>query len=404
MKKPKDGESLGGIFMKGGGVTPVKEDSGVYHITYGGGFKAKLGQYFMKDGCPLYFDTKAEAIKAVRMRQTHNFDSEDYAVVREGDRYAARKINTINDPIADDIDSLKDLDSVVLTDHGKTVIASVIADTGEVKNFLPLPRWKGAHEMNTVKDVRDRLEDMREVLSHRGDHRAVFPCSYIATTEKAGRVIESIRDKDDPDHGTYGELDDRLIENIVIEFAKFYFQAFDDYEWDDPSLVPPVWRVYFDEAKAQTTSVIEDMLLGYNAHISYDLSIILTKKLPDGKPLYDPGDPKQEKTFNAFNYILIEETDTIISYVTNMEAKLGGGSTGVITSGRTLGTKLLGAEGLEGVLLKFFSKARAEAEENSRALREGRISEEEFKEKIAKRAVAIGRMFPNSGRIFKKDD
>ena len=357
----------------------------------------------MKDGSPLYFDTKAEAIKAVRMRQTHNFDSEDYAVVKERDRYAARKVHTINDPIADDIDSMKELDSIVLTDHGTAVIASVIAYTGEVRNFLPLPRWKGAHEMNTVKDVGDRLADMQEVLSHRGDHRAVFPCSYIATTEKASRVIESIRNENDPYHGEFSELDDRLIESIVIEFAKFYFEAFDNYEWGDPSLVPPVWRVYFDEAKAQTTSVIEDMLLGYDAHISYDLSIILTIKLPDGKPLYDPGDQKQVKTFNAFNRILMEETDTIISYVTNMEVKLGGGSTSVITSGKILGTKLLGAEGLERALLKFFSKARAEAEENSRALQKGRITEEEFKEKITKRAVAIARMLPNSGRIFKKD-
>ena len=79
-----------------------------------------------------------------------------------------------------------------------------------------------------------------------------------------------------------------------------------------------------------------------------------------------------------------------------MEAKLGGGSTSVLTSGKTMGTKLLGARRLEGVLLKSFSRARAEAEENSRVLQEGGITEEEFKEKIAKRAVAIG-------RIFKKD-
>ena len=382
---------------------PKEGASGVYHITYGGGFKAKLGGYFMKDGVVAYFDSKAEAIKAVRMRQTHNFDSEDYAVVREGDWYAVRKINTVNDPIADDIDSLSELDSVVLTDHGKTVIASVIADTGEVKNFLPLPKWKAAHEIHSIEEIIERLEDMREELSRRGDHRAVFPCSYIATTRKASAVLESIRNENHPDHGKFGELDDRLIENIVVEFAKFYFEAFDNYEWGEHSKVPPAWKVNFDEAKAQTTSVVEDMLLGYNAHISYDLSIILTKKLSDGKPLYDPGDSRQVNTFNAFNRILIEETDTIISYVTEMEDRLGGSSTTVITSGKTLGKKLLGSSGLDDVLLKLFSKAREEAEENSRALREGRITQREFAEKITKRARTIGRMLPNSGRIFKKD-
>lgn len=382
---------------------PKEGVPGVYHITYGGGFKARLGEYFMKDGRPARFDTKADAIRAVRMRQTHNFDSEDYAVVREGDRFAVRKIHTVNDPIADDIDTLSELDSVVLTDHGKTVIASVIADTGEVKNFLPLPKWKEAHEMNTVEDVRQRLEDMHEELSHRGDHRAVFPCSYIATTEKASIIIESIRNENHPDHGKFNELDDRLIENIVIEFAKFYFEAFDNYEWGEHSMVPTVWKVNFDESKAQTTSVVEDMLLGYNAHISYDLSIILTKKLPDGNPLYDPKDSKQVNTFNAFNRILIEETDTIIHYVTQMEDRLGGSSTAVITTGKTVAERLLGAGGLEDMLLKFFSKAREEAEENSRALMEGRMTQEEFAEKITKRARAIGRMLPNSGRIFEKE-
>jgi len=382
---------------------PKEGVPGVYQITYGGGFKAKLGGYFMKDGAVAYFDSKAEAIKAVRMRQTHNFDSEDYAVVREGDRYAVRKINTFNDPIADDIDTLNELDSVVLTDQGKTVVASVIADTGEVRDFLPLPKWREAHEMHSIEEIRQRLEDMHEELSHRGDHRAVFPCSYIATTQKASIVLESIRNENHPDHGKFSELDDKLIENIVIEFAKFYFEAFDNYERGEHSRVPPAWRVNFDEARAQTTSVVEDMLLGYNAHISYDLSIILTKKLPDGKPLYDPGDSRQVNTFDAFNRILIEETDTIISYVTEMEDRLGGSSTTTITSGKTLGTKLLGSNGLEEVLFKLFSKAREEAKENSRALGEGRITQEEFAEKITKRARAIGRMLPNSGRIFKKE-
>ena len=382
---------------------PKEGVPGVYHITYGGGFKAKLGEYFTEDGAPAYFDSKAEAIKAVRTRQTQNFDSEDYAVVREGGVFAVRKIHTVNDPIADDIDTLSELDSMVLTNRGKTIIASVIADTGDVKNFLPLPKWKEASEMRSVEDIKERLEDMHEELSHRGDHRAVFPCSYIATTKKASVVIESIRDKNHPDHGKFKELDDNLIENIVIEFAKFYFEAFDNYERGEHSKVPPVWRVNFDEAKAQTTSVVEDMLLGYNAHMSYDLSIILAKRLPDGKPLYDPEDSKQVNTFNAFNRILIEETDTIIAYVTEIDDRLGGSSTEVITSGKTIGTKLLGEEGLQDLLLKFFSKAREEAEENSHALREGRITQEEFAEKITRRARAIGRMLPNSGRIFNKD-
>ena len=37
MKKPKDGELEGGLFKKSGEETLVKEDPGVYHITYGGG-------------------------------------------------------------------------------------------------------------------------------------------------------------------------------------------------------------------------------------------------------------------------------------------------------------------------------------------------------------------------------
>ena len=382
---------------------PKEEFEGVYHITYGGGFKAGLGEYFKVDGQVAYFDNKADAIRAVRMRQTNNFDSEDYALVREGKRFAVRKIHTVNDPIADDIDTFKELDSVVLSDHGKTVIASVIGDTGEVRSFLPLPKWKEAREIESIDEVRERLEDMREELSSRGDHRSVFPCSYIATTVKASTVIESIRNHNHPEHDKYNGLDDRLIENIVIEFAKFYFEAFDNYERGEHTKVPPVWKVSFDEARGQTTSVVEDMLLGYNAHISYDLSIILTKRLADGSPLYDPQNERHVNTFNAFNRILIEETDTIISYVTQVDRKLGGGSTEILSSGKSIGTKIFGVEGFNGALLEIFSRLREEAEENSRALREGEITEAEFAEKISDRARTIGRMLPNSGRIFNSD-
>ena len=374
-----------------------------YHITYGSGFRAQLGDYFRYRGVPAYFNTKAEAIKAVRRRQTSKFDSEDYAVIREGLGFAVRKIHTENDPIADDIDNLVDLESVILSYEGNVLIASIIADTGEVRNFLPLPKWKPASDIDTIEEVRERLIDMMDELSHRGDHRAVFPCSYIATTNKARLVIDSIRNKTDPGYEKYKNYDDRLIENIVIEFARLYFQAFDDYESGNLEKVAPVWVVNFDEAKAQTTSVLEDMLLGYVAHICYDLSLILTKKMPDGRPLYNPDDPVHVETFSAFNRILIEETDTIIKYAFKIEKRLGGNSVNILTFGRTIGGKLLGKERLRDIVLKIFSEAREEAEEASKDLLAGRISENDFREKIARRSRRIGRLFPNSGRLFDKE-
>lgn len=378
--------------------------SETYHILYERRFKAKLGPYLMRDGIPALFDTKAEAIKAVRSDQTFSIDSEDYAIVREGEKFAARQIRTINSLAGDDLDDLSELETVVLTEEGKTVIASIVADSGEVRHFLPLPNWKPAREIKTVDDVKERLIEMKKTLSDRGDPRVFFPSSYKATTKKAMTVIDAIRDPNHPLHDKYKHLDDRLIENFVIEFGKLYFEAFDNYERGDMSCVPSVWKVNFDEAKAHTTTAIEELLLGFHAHISYDVGITLSMKLPDGNPLYNPKDPKQVETFNAFNQILIEEADTIIRYSSKVDAKLGGISTNILDYGKSVGVRVLGAQKLEDVTRKVLELLRTEAEKNSIELVEGRMTIEQFKKNTEKRSRAISKMLPNTGRLFKKQN
>ena len=361
-------------------------------IRFGEGHQAKIGS-----SVGTTYKTQAEAIQGARMRQSYSpVDAEDYAVVPKGDGFGLKAIETkdaYRDIGAGEIGGVR-----VSGKDAKQVLA-VVADSGDVKHLDALPTWKPASQINTVADVKARLNSMLKTLGDRGDHRATFPAVYLATTAKSEKVLAAIRDPSNPEHNKYKNLDPKLIENIVLEFGKMYFDAFDNYEKGNKAAVPQAWRTTFDQAKTETTSVMEDMLLGINAHIGNDLGIILAKPMPGGGTLYDPKDPKQVATFNAFNQILIEETPTILSNVTALESKLGGISAKGMSAAKGLGDYVIGGSNVEAITKRAFTMARADAESSARELMAGTTTIAGVQAKIGQRASVIATM-PNSGRQY----
>lgn len=361
-------------------------------IRYGNGNQAQLGAVAKET-----YATQAEAIQAARGKQSYSpVDSDDYAVVRKGNNFGIAPIQTKN--ALSDI-SAGDLAGARMTGPGARNVVALVADSGDVRHTDALPHWKPSSEMKTVADVKDRLNAMLTTLGDRGDHRATFPAVYLATTNKAEKVLAAIRDPANPDHNKYKNLDPKLVENIVMEFGKMYFDAFDNYEKGNVKAVPPAWKAAFDEAKTETTSVMEDMLLGINAHIGNDLGMILAKTMPDGKTLYDPKDPKQVATFNAFNQILIDETPTILANVTALEGKLGGISARGMSAAKGLGDYVIGGNNVEAITKQAFTMARADAESSAKALMAGTTTRTQVEQKIGSRAEVIRNM-PNSGRQY----
>jgi hypothetical protein len=113
-----------------------------------------------------------------------------------------------------------------------------------------------------VDDVYDRLSAVETHLRNDGDGRAVFLTVYVAMT---ARVRAGIADGrfEDPD----------WVRQYLVAFAEEYRRTVVDFERG--RRVPPAWRVAFEASLQGETIVLQDALLGINAHIVNDLAFAL---------------------------------------------------------------------------------------------------------------------------------
>jgi hypothetical protein len=105
-------------------------------------------------------------------------------------------------------------------------------------------------------------------LHRAGDWRAVFAKTYLRTTEK---LLEATRRPDIFNNPAW-------VETIDCHFAQRYFTAED--LWEGDGNCPWPWRIAFQSARRKSTFVFQDMLLGMNAHINYDLPYSLDATIP----------------------------------------------------------------------------------------------------------------------------
>ncbi len=112
----------------------------------------------------------------------------------------------------------------------------------------------------------DGLACLEEHLVAAGDRRAIFASVYTLTTL---RMAESI------DANSYANTS--WMRSYQTEFANHYRKAFNDYVSGRRSQVPNAWLLAFDAAESAQTLIIQDALLGMNAHINYDLAFAIEK-------------------------------------------------------------------------------------------------------------------------------
>lgn len=119
--------------------------------------------------------------------------------------------------------------------------------------------------MSTIRDVIERMDTLLSQWDAVGDFRAVFIRSYRAITV---RMEQAVKD---------GEFEDNLwMEALDVRFAQEYFDALEAYE-SETGYLPTCWKFTFDLARQKKTTVLQDLLLGMNAHILHDLAIALYK-------------------------------------------------------------------------------------------------------------------------------
>lgn len=142
----------------------------------------------------------------------------------------------------------------------------------------------------------DRMSTLIKRWEQDGDRRVIFLSCYTLMT---GNMLIAVRK---------GEFQDaEWVTTLIHHFADYYFNALDAYDSSAGSL-PAVWRLTHDAAVDQETKVLQNLLLGVNAHINYDLALAVTDLLELEWP--DLSENEREVRYIDYCYVnkIIAET------------------------------------------------------------------------------------------------
>jgi hypothetical protein len=126
-----------------------------------------------------------------------------------------------------------------------------------------------------------------DALDARCGHEAPFALLYLQVTR--GVDIQ----------GAKRFHSQAYLNHLDAEFASLYFRAYDNWQSGRTGQVPEAWRIAFQAADHGTVSVLGDILLGMNAHISRDLPFALART-----GLREPNGQSGEPDFNRVNALL----------------------------------------------------------------------------------------------------
>lgn len=143
-----------------------------------------------------------------------------------------------------------------------------------------------------VADVRERLGALERTLREQGDGRAAFLTVYARVTSAVGRGVADAR-----------FADPAWVARYLVAFADHYRRAFEAFERGDLHAVPDPWQLAFDRACSPETLVLQDVLLGVNAHVNYDLALALHDVG------IDPDRPRRRADHRAINETLAALVD-----------------------------------------------------------------------------------------------
>ena len=122
-----------------------------------------------------------------------------------------------------------------------------------------------------IREMRRRFNPLASAC----DHDAIFSLTYLRTTEEYRRTIE------DP---TFFE-DTRFVNHEDAVFARYYFEAYDNWHGGQGAAVPQAWAIAFSAAAERAVSAAGNLALGINAHVQRDLPFVLASLglvKPDG--------------------------------------------------------------------------------------------------------------------------
>lgn len=220
-------------------------------------------------------------------------------------------------------------------------------------------------DFRSVEDVIEGLARLEEGFLAARDRRGVFATAYLQITHEIVRWIEDGRFHD----GGW-------VARYLVAFANLYRQALAAYMEGDRAGVPEAWRISLDASAAGSGLVIQDLLLGINAHINHDLPLALWEVG------IEPDRTSRYEDHTAVNTALRQTTDRVQERIAAMYA-----------SGLGVLDRLLG--NLDEDFSSFgFQKGREHAWNMGVALVNARTEEEArlLDATIDSQAVLVGRL------------
>jgi hypothetical protein len=121
--------------------------------------------------------------------------------------------------------------------------------------------------MDKGAQVLVRMEDLLAAWEAANDQRFIFLSCYKMMTQNVLAAIQASAFEDTP-----------WVATLMENFAGYYFQALETFD-NGPAGPPDVWGIAFHAAQNPHTHVLQNLVLGVNAHINYDLVFALSELL-----------------------------------------------------------------------------------------------------------------------------
>jgi hypothetical protein len=140
--------------------------------------------------------------------------------------------------------------------------------------------------------LRATLKELNRILVHTGrscSHNAIFALSYTRMTQSYGWSREV--------PGYYQDVPFANHQGAV--FARYYTDAYTNWQRGNRDQVPPAWLIAFDAAENKRVTGFGDLLLGMNAHINRDLPFVLA-----GVGLVAPDGSSRKRDYDRVEHFL----------------------------------------------------------------------------------------------------
>lgn len=105
--------------------------------------------------------------------------------------------------------------------------------------------------------------------------------------------------------------DPAWVDQLLHRFSEHYFNALDLY-YQEPHSAPPVWQLAHNAARDPHISPLQNLLLGVNAHINFDLVLTLDELLkPDWRSFTESQKTMRYKDYKQVNAIIARTIDIV---------------------------------------------------------------------------------------------